>query len=611
MKNKTMGPVIALTGNPNVGKSTLFNHLTGMNQHTGNWPGKTVALAQGVCRWNGQRFTLVDLPGTYSLRSRSPEEEITRSFLDSGDADCVVIVCDATALERNLILAQQVLAMEQRAVLCVNLIDEAEKSAIRIKTDVLEKRLKIPVVATAADSGHGIDQLMEAVQKVVTGKCVCAPPISGGNPSSADLIARAEELSRLCVSRGKSAYAARQLRWDRLLTSRVTGMAAMILLLLLIVWITIVGANYPSELLQRFFDWLGNQLATLFSGWGVPATLSGLLLDGIYATVARVVSVMLPPMAIFFPLFTLLEDVGYLPRAAFLLDRPMATCGSCGKQALTMCMGLGCNAAGVTGCRIIDSPRERLIAILTNALLPCNGRFPSLILLSVLFLGGLSGSFTAALFVTGFVILGVMLTMLSSRLLSKTILKGQSSTMVLEMPPFRRPRVGQIVLRSILDRTIFVLGRAAAVSAPAGILLWCGVHVQWDGVSLLAHCARVLEGPAGIMGLTGPILLGFLLSFPANELFFPVLIMTLTGVSTLSGGVGTAETEALLAASGWTMETVLCTMVFTVFHWPCGTTLLTIYKETGKLRWTAAAFLLPTLWGILLCTVLHLLLGLL
>lgn len=604
----TAGPVIALAGNPNVGKSTLFNRLTGMNQHTGNWPGKTVSLAQGTSNWQGQTYTFVDLPGTYSLRCRSPEEEVAQSFLESGDSDCVIIVCDATALERNLILTQQVLAIHPRAVLCVNLIDEAEKSNIRIDAAALEKHLGIPVAATAANSGRQLDTLMELVQAVVQGTRICHPNIPKAPASSADLIARAEMLASLCIRREESAYAARQLHWDRLLTHKMTGFIVMILLLLLTVWLTISGANYPSILLQKLFSHGGVALATLLQWLNVSHTLSSILLDGVYDTVTRVVSVMLPPMAIFFPLFTLLEDVGYLPRAAFLLDHRLAQCGTCGKQALTMCMGLGCNAVGVTGCRIIDSPRERLIAMVTNSLLPCNGRFPSLILIASIFFAGLRHSLMAALIVTGFIILGVLLSMICSRILSRTILKGQPSTMVLEMPPYRRPMVGHIVVRSVLDRTVFILGRALAVSAPAGLLIWCCGHLTWDGSSLLAHCARVLETPAGILGLSGPILLSFILSFPANELFFPILIMTLTGASGMGSDLAAAETGSLLLRSGWSMQTALCTMIFMVFHWPCGTTLLTVYRETKKVRWVVVAFLLPTLLGVILCIMLNLLL---
>lgn len=589
-------PIIALAGNPNVGKSTLFNRLTGMNQHTGNWPGKTVSLAQGTSKWHGQKYTFVDLPGTYSLRSRSPEEEVAQSFLESGDADCVIIVCDATALERNLILAQQVLALHRKAVLCVNLIDEAEKSNIRINTAALAKLLGIPVIATAASSGRELDSLMEAVHAVTAGKRDCSPRYTAADKSSADLITQAETLASACVIQETSSYRIRQLHWDRLLTNRVTGIAAMVFLLLLTVWLTIWGANYPSTLLQQLFQRGGTALSSLFIRWNLPSTLSSVLLDGIYDTVTRVVSVMLPPMAIFFPLFTLLENIGYLPRAAFLLDHRLAKCGTCGKHALTMCMGLGCNAVGVTGCRIIDSQRERLIAILTASFLPCNGRFPTLILLAAILFPG--RGLVSALLIAISLILAIFVTMGISWLLSRTLLKGSASGFVMELPPYRKPRVGEVIVRSLLDRTLFVLGRAVVVAAPAGAVIWLAAHVEVGGNSILAHASMWLHPLGTALGLSGPILLAFLLGFPANELVVPVLVMLLTGAQTLGGNAGISE---VLVNHGLTGISAVCMMVFCLFHWPCGTTLLTIHRETKSLPWTLCAFALPTLLGITLC----------
>ena len=382
----------------------------------------------------------------------------------------------------------------------------------------------------------------------------------------------------------------------------------MLALLLVVVWLTVSGANYPSQLLQSLFDSGYLWLAGLAAQWGLPWYLSGPLLDGVYTTVARVVAVMLPPMAIFFPLFTLLEDVGYLPRVAFLLDRGLARCGACGKQALTMCMGLGCNAAGVTGCRIIDSPRERLLAVLTNAFLPCNGRFPSLILLGTIFFG--TGGLTGALLITGLIALGAGASMAASWLLNRTGLKGESSALILELPPFRRPRVGQVIVRSLLDRTLFVAGRAVAVAAPAGLLLWLCSNLGWGGRSLLLHLADFLNPPGLLLGMNGAALLSFLLALPANELVMPVLLMTITGGTALGGELSAGATGELLLAAGWTWQTALCAMVFIIFHWPCSTTLITIQKETGSFRWTALAFLLPTAFGVVLCMLLRLLLQL-
>lgn len=576
---------VALAGNPNVGKSTLFNALTGLRQHTGNWPGKTVGLAVGKRRQGDTVYEFVDLPGTYSLSGKSEDERIAGEFISSGRADCTVIVCDGSCLERNLILALQILERTGRAIVCVNLMDEAERMGIRVDGLALEKQLGVPVLLTWAGDKKGIGRLISLIGEMSRRE---NRPV----PLTEPPIIRAERIAMGCVSCGGSKQLLLRRKADRLFVSRWLGFPLMLLLLLGIVWLTVWGANYPSKLLQSLFDrgygWLKNSLSFL------PGWLLGLTVDGVYATAARVLAVMLPPMAIFFPLFTLLEDIGYLPRMAFLLDGGMAKCGGCGKQALTLCMGLGCNAVGVTGCRIIDSPRERLLAILTNAMVPCNGRFPTLILLGSLFFPGAGGAFLAALCV----ILGVLGAMGTSGLLSKTVLRHEQSVFLMEIPPFRKPRIGQILVRSLLDRTLHVALRALKVAAPAGAVLWV-----LAGTELLGTLAEALDPLGSLMGMNGVILLAFCLAMPANELLIPVVILTLTGAGSLQG-IG--EEGSILLVAGWTARTALCTMLFTLFHWPCATTLMTIRAETGSIKTTAAAFALPTAVGVVLCIMVNL-----
>lgn len=661
--------VIALAGNPNTGKSTLFNALTGLNQHTGNWTGKTVATAFGNYKFKDKDFVLVDLPGTYSLLSSSVEEDIARDFICFANPNTTVVVTDATCLERNLNLVLQVLEITDKVVVCVNLIDEAERKKITVDIDNLSKLLGVPVIATSARSGKGLSDLMDAIYKVSSGEMKTNPikityneyienrieslenKVSEFNNSNLSnrwivlklldenksilnsinkylnfdydlvslnveedknlrddivlrIVSSAETISKKVIIFEDESYNEFDRKIDDILTSKVFGIPVMLALLVLTFWITIEGANVPSEMLANMFNNLEEKLTAFFMSNGLERLHDPLIL-GVYRTLGWVISVMLPPMAIFFPLFTLLEDLGYLPRVAFNLDNFFKKACAHGKQALTMCMGFGCNAAGVIGCRIIDSPRERLIAIITNTFVPCNGRFPILISITMIFIASnFSSPFNniiAALTVTLVIVLGIIATLLSSKLLSKTVLKGEPSSFTLELPPYRKPKVGQILVRSILDRTLFVLGRAIIVAAPAGLLLWFFANTHIGNSSILQICANFLNPFAQAIGMDGYILLAFILGFPANEIVIPIIIMSYMSAGALIEFQNLSTLRDLLIANGWTIVTAINVMIFTLMHFPCGTTLLTIRKETGSLKWTLLSFILPTLFGIVLC----------
>ena len=606
------GPIIALVGNPNVGKSTLFNALTHLRQHTGNWPGKTVEVARGHYLYHGATYTLVDLPGTYSLHPGSAEEEVTRDYLLSKEADVTLVVADATCLERNLMLVLQVMATTWPVVVCVNLLDEAARKHIQVDLNTLQKLLGCPVIGAAARSGRGLPQLQKLLEEAVSAPPP-PPPATAADGlcpcrQAAVLALRAREIAAQAVTIDEEAAHRLDRRLDRLLTSRKGGIPAMLLLLAGILWLTMAGANVPSALLSDFLFGLREPIRQLLEGLGAPWWAVGALVDGVYQTTAWVVSVMLPPMAIFFPLFTLLEDVGYLPRVAFNMDHFFHRSGAHGRQALTMCMGLGCNACGVMGCRIIQSPRERLIAILTNAFMPCNGRFPTLIALISLFFtvgSGLWRSLWSALLLMGCIVLAVAMTLWSSRILSATVLKGLPSAFSLELPPYRFPRLGQVLVRSVLDRTLFVLGRAVTVAAPAGLIIWIAANITVGEQSILLHLAGSLEGPGRFLGMDGVILLAFFLGFPANEIVMPCILMGYLSAGTLVDYSGLPQLHGILTANGWTTATALSVLVFTLFHFPCGTTCLTIWRETKSLRWTALAIVLPLAAGVILCSVIH------
>lgn len=597
-KKKANDIVVALAGNPNVGKSTLFNAMTGLRQHTGNWAGKTVTNAQGYALYEEQGYVLIDIPGCYSLNAHSAEEEVARDFLCSGEYDVAVVVCDALCLERNMRLVLQVLEQTRKVVVCVNLMDEAEKKHIRIDLNELESRLGVPVVGTAARNGIGLEGVYRAIKKIAGRK---EKAYSLENTDS--LCNIQEKMCRGIIEFNNKEYMKKDRRKDKFFTGRITGIPVMLLLLFTVLWLTIAGANYPSEFLHSFFAALEEKMIDGLSYIGVPAAIREMLVYGIYRVLTWVVSVMLPPMAIFFPLFTILEDSGYLPRVAFNLDRCFKKCNACGKQALTMCMGFGCNAAGVVGCRIIDSPRERLIAVITNSFVPCNGRFPTLIAIITMFFvsEGIGGSFRAALMLTGVILLGIGLTFLVSWILSVTFLKGIPSFFALELPPYRRPQIGKVIIRSVFDRTMFVLGRAVLTAIPAGLLIWLLANCRANNMTILSYLSGILDVPGRIMGMDGVILLAFLLGFPANEIVVPIMIMAYLSQGNLIEINDMNVLKQLLTNNGWTWTTAVSVMLFTLVHWPCATTCLSIHKETGSLKWTLLSFLLPAILGCTIC----------
>ncbi len=644
---------VCLIGNPNVGKSSLFNILTHKNQHTGNWTGKTVENEVGEFVYKNVTWEIVDLPGTYSLIGESEEEKIASSFVLKGDYDVALVVADATNLERSLTLILEVLDVTKNVVVALNLMDEAKLKNIQIDVEKLKEFLDVPVIPTSMKNVQGLTLLCDTLnneRKPSQIKIVHQEKIKhyldwilekkdfsqgmalhylrenhfGGNEKEEHILkfyqkyisrvevilsyhAFGQDIMKEVIHRDNEKEKREDRFWNHILTNKKTCIPFFILLFFFLLFLTIYLSNFPSEWLFSFFEQLEPWLFKVLSF--LPESILNPLLLGGYRTLYWVVSVMLPPMMIFFPLFAILEDYGLLPRIAFNLDKPFQKCGSCGKQSLTMCMGLGCNAVGVTGTRIMESKKMRILSILTNVFMPCNGRFPAMICMIQMFLvrdHSFFGSLWASCILLFIILFGVLLTFLVTKLLNFFLFKDEKPMFIMELPSFRRPKIWKTIKSAWKEKAFHVLKRAMVVSFPAGLLIYFLANIEVGGLTIFESIQNFLN-PFGLsLGLDGAILLAFILGLPANEIVIPILLLGYARTGALTEYESLMSLKMILVGNGWTILTAINFLILSLCHFPCATTLLTIKKESGSILYTFLAFMIPTLIGIFLCFLMNL-----
>lgn len=626
---------IILVGNPNVGKSSLFNAFTSLNEHTGNWTGKTVEQAMGSFEYGEVKYTLVDLPGTYSLFYESEEEKVTRDYIVKGKYDATILVADASSLERSMELLLEVLDVTKEVILVLNLWDEVKKRKLSIDVEKLQEIFQIPVIPFSVKEGLGFARLKDCMRSVCPSSYqvkhslkiasylqhrmkknylnaflsleeLAYHPLYSSFISKMDIIAsyhrEAEDICSKVIDRREEKESRIDFILNCLFANPFSAVFVLFLFLFIILFLTISFSNLPSDMLFQFFSFLEKPLYSFLSF--LPSSLVDFLVLGGYRTLYFVISVMMPPMMIFFPLFSLLEEIGFLPRIAFQLDKPFCKCGSSGKQCLTMCMGLGCNAVGVTGARIMETKKMKVLSILTNSLMPCNGRFPMILTMISLFLvkkSGLQGNVLSAVILTLVLCFALIISLLATKFLNHFILKGEEPIFIFELPHFRIPKITKTIILSWKEKAFHILKRAMVVAFPAGLVFYLFTHVYIGDSSLFQASIHFLNPVGHFLGIDGAIILAFLFGFPANEIVLPILFLAYSGGNVLEEIASLEELRMMLIQHGWSLVTVLCFLALSICHFPCATTMLTIKKETQSFFYTLIAFVLPSLIGIVLC----------